>query len=120
MLKNVIKCPKCKKSNLLITEVAEVHFATRYANGQFSGQTSENTATILRQIATCLEQDCLHEWTFRKDLDLGEIPRLQPDESIIEYTCIQCNKPKKIRPAATSTFDPAKHVCPECELGLEG
>lgn len=119
MLKNIIKCPKCKKSNLLITEAAEVHFSTAYINGQFVGQTSEHTSTILRHFATCQEPDCLHEWTFRKDLDLGGIPRSDREETVIEYTCIQCNKPKKMRPAITSSFDPNKDVCPECELGLE-
>lgn len=118
MSEPLIECPKCKSSNLIISEAAEVHYSTMYRNGQFVSQTMEHASHTIRQFAKCQNPECLHEWVFRENVDLNAIPSSTPKENVIEYVCINCNKPRKIRLAITSIFDPQKDVCHECKIGI--
>lgn len=118
MAEQIIKCPKCKKSKLLVSEAAEVHFFTMYEDGEFVGHTTEKTERIIRQFASCLNPDCKHEWSFRKQVDLTDIPVRETNSRLIEYVCVGCSKPRKMVVQPWSNFNPETDECPECEMGI--
>lgn len=111
-----LSCPKCQCSELLLTQVAEIHFKNKYVNGKLVTGGTEEVQDISRQEAHCPK--CHHKWNLGLDLDFSKFPKQTDEAGVIEYICIQCHQPKKLRPAASSTFDPSKDICTECEIGI--
>jgi hypothetical protein len=118
MSKNIIKCPKCRSSKLLLTEVAELRTQYLYENGYLTTSKNEEISDIKKYEASCGNDQCNHKWTLKKDIFLGDIPMADNKKGIIEFTCITCGLLKKIKPTIDSTFNPKTDECIECKLGI--
>ncbi|MDK9793756.1 hypothetical protein [Vibrio sp. D431a] len=118
MANKLIKCPKCRKSKLIISEEVLVNYSNVYDGGVFVGEFSEKPMNTIRQIATCLNPDCKHEWTFRKQVELSDIPTKEAEQKPVEFTCTHCKKPRKQMVQPLSKFDPSKDKCNECIIGI--
>lgn len=118
MTTNIIKCPKCHLSKLMLTEVAELRISYWYEDGKLTTHKNEEVAGVIGYEASCINELCNHKWTLKRDISFADIPMDINAHDIIEYNCVTCGLPKKSRVKVGSKFNPKTDECIECKLGI--